>query len=281
MENSFLSASTIDHVHITVYADEGEGTLAAKIKETLNDRNYKILTPGTLENLPQAARNSALVIIDLDNVNPENRNVAQSLRSDRLVAADIIGISQNDEDTELSPKLYLKGYDLFFSWDQLSSAEIKKLLAKRLAIGSHHLSQLLIEEEYRRFSDALSSAPASVMVFDQDKRLVFVSEHYFRAYPKSASRLSRGLSVFDAFEMMAKEEDLDTSSDLYQTLKNFWYNLDGKLEFTLDSGISYRLKAVPLPNQRGTILTAINISGYVAQKRRLQEVQAELAQNKA
>ena len=96
-------------------------------------------------------------------------------------------------------------------------------------------------------------------MFDTDKRAVFVSDHYFRAYPRIAPRLIRGLRVYDAFEMMAKEENMDEDDARYARLRHFWHNMSGNVEFTLDDGKSYRLKAVDLPNKRGTVITGQRI----------------------
>ena len=114
------------------------------------------------------------------------------------------------------------------------------------------------------------------MVFDEEKRIVFVSDHYFRVYPKSAPRLIRGMNVFDAFDMMSKEEEIEIGGPLFLRLKAFWHHLDGEIEFTLDNGVSYRLTAVRLPNQSGTIVTGQNISPYVRQREKLEEALKEI-----
>ncbi|MEM7651441.1 MAG: hypothetical protein AAF204_05100, partial [Pseudomonadota bacterium] len=193
---------------------------------------------------------------------------AKALKENRLIMSDVIGIVMDDDG--LDPyKMMGKGFDVCIPFDKCKNPSFKSIVKQRLIEGTKRLAHVIIEEEYRRFSDALSCAPTSVIVFDQDKRIVFVSEHYYRAYPKSALRFKRGLSVFDAFDMMSKEEALLPTDARYELVKQFWYSLSGDVEFTLDTGVSYRLKATSLPNQRGTIVTAQNITEYVRQNKEL------------
>ena len=115
-----------------------------------------------------------------------------------------------------------------------------------------------------------------MIIFDVDKRAVFISDHYFRAYPRIAGRLVRGLSVYDAFDMMAREEGLQQEDPLYEKLQRFWYNLNDSIEFRLETGVSYRLKAVQLPSRRGTVLMGQNISGYVDKRSSLEDQATKL-----
>lgn len=245
-----------------------------KFRTLLNDKDYKLIAPTDINTLLQASRNSALVIICLDGLLPESQDYALKLQEDRQVCCDIVGIKDTSEG--LNNSLYLKGYDMFFSPEDFHDNDLKKLIMRRIGIGSMRIAQMINEEEHRRFIDALSCAPASVMVFDADKRIVFVSEHYFRAYPKSAPRLCRGLSVYDAFDMMSREEGLSQDNEIFKKVKAFWHNLNGQIEFTLDTGVSYRLTAVQLSNQRGTILTAVNISDLVDHKTQLENALQEI-----
>lgn len=179
-----------------------------------------------------------------------------------MVAADLIAVA--DEAVSFTPlKIMGMGFDVCLYYKNIKEPAFKEFFKRRLARGNRRLAGLIQEEEYRRFSDALSCAPASIVVFDADKRLVFVSEHYYRAYPKSAHRLRRGLSVYEAFDMMSREEKFPDKDPRYEGLKKFWYSLEGSYEFTHDSGKTYRLKAAKLPNGRGTIVTGTNITDYI------------------
>jgi hypothetical protein len=146
-----------------------------------------------------------------------------------------------------------------------------------LSRGARRLEAQIQEEEYRRICDALSNAPASMIVFDGDKRAVFVSDHYFRAYPKIAPRLIRGLSVYDTFDMMMREEGITREDSRYLDLRNFWHNLEGSIEFVLDNGTYYRLKAVKLPNHRGTVVTGQSISDTQRKHVKMEEKSSHLS----
>lgn len=258
------------HHMLTIYNDPADQSFSEMISEILPEKDMRILLPKDESALLQAAQNSSLVIIILQNEKDYDVNLAKRLKDDRMVVADILAVMQS-EDREALFSILSKGYDGSFTISQCEDPLFKKILKRRMAQGSKRLAGFILEEEYRRFSDALSCAPTSVMVFDREKRIVFVSEHYYRAYPVSAPRLIRGISVYEAFEMMSKEEKISENDPRYDEIRSFWYNLSGDVEFTLDNGISYRLKATMLPNDRGTIVTAQNITEYVKKNDELQK----------
>lgn len=266
-----------DHHLITIYGDSEKGDLNRLIASITPEKDTRILNPSDEAALEQAAQNSSLIIISLQNEEDRQSFLAGKLKDNRMVIADIMAIILDG-----SPfnhlKVMAKGFDLCVSIEEAGELPFKAILKQKLSHGTRRLSGFILEEEYRRFSDALSSAPASVIVFDQEKRIAFVSEHYFRAYPQSAPRLIRGLSVFEAFDMMSKEEKLSAEDPRYEAVRQFWYSLSGDIEFTLDNGISYRLKAVSLPNNRGTIVTAQNITEYVKQNKELKATLEKLKQ---
>ena len=159
-------------------------------------------------------------------------------------------------------KVMGQGFDACVSKEDTHFIEFKQYLSSKISTGAMRLSGMIKEEEFRRLNDALSISPTSMIIFDADKRAVFVSDHYFRAYPKSAPRLIRGLRVYDAFDMMITEEGISTEDPRYEPIRHFWYNLAGSVEFTLDDGTTYRMKAFHLPSGRGTVVTGQNVSAY-------------------
>lgn len=265
---------TQEHHLVSIYAEEQGVDIEKKLSQILPQKATKVLMPSDAEMLVQASRNCSLTIVAVWNSTLKNaEKLAKKLSHERMIVNDIIALKMEElEADDITLQSY--GFDLTLTQADLERLETKTLLRLCIKKGSQRLRSLLLEEEYRRFSDALSCAPTSVLVFDNDKRLVFVSEHYFRSYPKSAPRLVRGLSVYDAFDMMSREEGVLPDHPLHATLREFWYGLNDDLEFTLDSGISYRLKAAPLPDQRGTIVTAQNVTEYVRQKEELKNAMA-------
>lgn len=252
-----------DHALITIYGDNDDKIIAKALHDLNLDRDTKILEPDSLETLVLAASNSALIIIGVFSDDDPNLALANMLENNLAVSADVIAFCSDSVSLPLI-SILAKGFaGCVFERDAAATSDFKPYLNAQVMRGVRRLEELIHEDEYRRLSDALSIAPVSIIIFDADKRAVFVSDHYFRAYPRIAPRLIRGLRVYDAFEMMAREEGLDQNDERYATIRQFWHNLSGTVEFTLDDGTSYRLKAMPLPQNRGTLVTGQNMTGYV------------------
>lgn len=255
-------AKKTQHALITIYGDSPNKDMAKTISVFLPERDIKILTPDCMDTLQSAAQNSVLVFIGLGSSTDTNLNLGKTLQSNPLIASDIIGFYFG-EDTPPLMQILSRGFDNYIHVNDTNGIEFKQYLGAQIIKGSRRLQRHIEEDEYKRLNDALSIAPVSLIIFDSDKKAVFVSDHYYRAYPKIAPRLIRGLRVFDAFEMMAAEEGLEPDDPRYEKIQQFWHNLSGTVEFTLADGRSYRLKAEKLSGDQGTVVTGRNITGYV------------------
>lgn len=251
-----------EHALITIYGDTSSQDISRAVTLYLPERDIRILSPTDEETLVQASQNSVVIFVGISGADDPNLRIARKLQDHRLVVADIIAFCTDSHDLT-AMQVMGHGFDGCITLEDTSLVEFKKYIAAKINKGARRLSGLIQEEEFRRLNDALSIAPISMIIFDADKRAVFVSDHYYRAYPKSAPRLIRGLRVYDAFEMMVREEGLEPNDERYEQIKQFWYNLDGKIEFTLDNGVSYRLKAIQLPSNRGTVIIGQNITEYM------------------
>lgn len=252
-----------DHALITVYGDNETGEIARAVSVYLPDRDIKLLVPDSPETLIQATKNSVLTIIGLKGPDDPNLKLARKLKENRLIVCDMIAFCLSETGASFKPiQVMGQGFDALITREDAKMVDFKMFLSAKIMLGSQRLSSLIREEEYRRLNDALSISPISMIIFDADKRAVFVSDHYFRAYSKIAPRLIRGLRVYDAFDMMIAEEGIGPDDPRYEKIRQFWYNLDGSVEFTLDDGTTYRMKAFKLPSDRGTVVTGQNISGY-------------------
>lgn len=256
-----FSPNKTQHALITIYGDNEARNVNKTISLFSPDREIKILEPTDEDMLENAAANSVLVFIGLNGPDDPALRLGRKLQDNRMVVADIMAYDLSAEGIPYMEVLG-KGFDNLIKPESTETLEFKKFLSSKIAKGIRRLEGLILEEEYRRLNDALSIVPVSMIIFDNEKRAVFVSDHYYRAYPKIAPRLIRGLRVYDAFEMMAQEEGLTSDDPRYERIRQFWLNLDGKIEFTLDDGVSYRLKAIKLPGNRGTIITGQNITNY-------------------
>ena len=268
-----------DHHLITVYADCEQGLVERLVNNAVQDKNTRVLCPTDPDALLQAAKNSSLIIICLNDAQDQNIRIARYLKEERGHVAEIIAVLREGDIKDVL-KVQANGFALCVPYEHTQSTDFEKLFRHRVREGGKRLTSILVEEEFRQFSEALSSSPVSIIVFDHEKRIVFVSEHYYRAYPKSAPRLVRGLSVYEAFEMMSDEEELlSKDPEDLEVLKRFWYSLSGDVEFTLKNHRTYHSRAVPLTGERGTIVTTQNITPYIERAEKLEKVVNRLREN--
>ena len=254
-----------EHALITIYGDSQGQDLSRALSLYLPEKDIKILTPEDSDTLFVAAQNSVLVIIGLSSHADPNLNLARMLQEDANISADVIAIYL-EEDAPRAVDVLARGFDSYLEIKDAECLEFKQYLGAQITKGARRLARIIQEDQYRRLSDALAIAPVSLVIFDKDKKAVFVSDHYFRAYPKIAPRLIRGLRVYDAFQMMAEQEGLEPEDGRYEKIQEFWFNLDGEVDFTLDDGRSYRLKAQKLSGDQGTVVTGQNVTGYIKTK---------------
>lgn len=249
-----------EHALITVYGDNKAQDMEKAISLYLPDRDIKILAPDCKETLESAAQNSVMVFIGLNSPTDPNLNLGKTLQDNPTIPSDIVAFYL-EKDPPPTIEVKARGFDSYLCLEDADCIEFKQYLAAQIAKGARRLERYIQDDQYRRLNDALSIAPVSLIIFDEDKKAVFVSDHYYRAYPKIAPRLIRGLRVYDAFAMMAEEEGLLPDDDRFERIQKFWHNLNGSVEFTLDDGRSYRLKAEILPGKQGTVVTGQNITG--------------------
>lgn len=251
-----------DHALITVYGDTLKRNIEKAVTLYQPDRDIRVLAPETPETLESAAKNSVLIFVGLRGMDDPAVALGRPLQSNQMIPGEIVAVYLGEGE---KPRMEImeRGFDGCITLEDMKHPGFKKYLSYKIGKGVRRLDGLIQEEEYARLSDALSIAPVSMIIFDNDKKAVFVSDHYFRAYPRIAPRLIRGLRVYDAFEMMAKEEGLMHDDERYENIQRFWHNLDGGVEFTLDNGMSYRLKAIPLPNNRGTVVIGQNMTNFI------------------
>lgn len=270
----------ITHALITIYGDPA-GRMEKRVAAALDNRDYKILTPGDETTLCAAAENSVITIVGVHGHQDPHLRLGRVIRESRGAAGILIALCLT-EDTMHPMAVMAQGFDACLQFEHTADPAFKSFLLQAIATGNRHLNSLIQEAEYRRVCDALSCAPASMIIFDPDKRVIFISDHYYRAYPRIAPRLIRGLSVYDAYDLMAREEGLQPDDLRYERLQKFWHNLEGSIEFTLDNGTTYRLKAAQLPSRGGTVVVGQNITDYHYREhlveRQLQETRTHLSQ---
>ena len=191
--------------------------------------------------------------------------LAQKLSNMRGVVADVVAIT---EEPEIRKRLHVmaQDFDAIYNREILELPEFRRVFLHKIKRGVRRLEARIQEDEYHTFKAFLSSSADAFIVFDNLKRIFFVSDHYRRIYPKSTEFFVRGMPVQRAFESVAREMNLNPSDARYDAVKDFWIGMRGTYEFTLDNGKVLRMVATALPEGQGTIISTTDITIYKQQE---------------
>lgn len=261
--------------YIAIFGDNERQDATKAVWSVLSSHELKLASVSTLEELEKIAPDAVLILIITQGPEDKNNVLAQRFLRDPRVVADVVAINE-EPDAEKRIKILAAGYDSIFSLDLLEYPDFKDVLLSRVEKGFISLENRIQQEEYRRFKAALSASPDAFIVFDENDRLFFVSEHYRKAYPLSGQRLVRGTSVIDAFEMCSAEQGVTSGDPRYPGLRRFWEAMDGETEFETGDGRIWHIKARKLPDGQGTIVTTTDITRYRSQQRELEHKSAAL-----
>ncbi|MEM6781899.1 MAG: HAMP domain-containing sensor histidine kinase [Pseudomonadota bacterium] len=174
-------------------------------------------------------------------------------------------VSQSGEDFDRIG-LLSEGFDYVVHGKDIENEHFNKLLNLVISEQKSLQKQQDKREERRYFRDALSVSPDALIIFDENKKIIYASEHYSRVYKSFNDALVEGLHVEEAFALMSQEQDVMPGDPQYQIARDFWYNLDGTSEIALKNGQTLRLTARQLPDSRGTAVTTTNITEYKEQQ---------------
>jgi signal transduction histidine kinase len=261
---------------LIVYGDNKERRIARAIWSLLAGQDVEIVNISALSELQSNAEQALLVLIFIKDKEDENCRLAEMLGQNPDVVADVIALT---EDMSKKERLAIitRGFDATFNMDFLENQDFKKVLQNKIEKIRVRQENLTQEKEYRRFRGALDASADASIVFDEKRKIFFVSEHYRRAYPKSADKIVRGMDVEDAFHILSSEEMASESDPRYETMKNFWFALgDDQVEFTLNDGRTWNIKSSKLPDNQGTIVTTTDITKYRRQQKMLEKKSQEL-----
>lgn len=190
---------------------------------------------------------------------------------------DIIGIDRT-ADTGRRARLLPAGFDSVFNLEMIESPDFKGILQRSLGKARIRQTNSIMQEEYRRFRAALTASPDAFIVLDSDRRIFFVSEHYKRAYPALAQKLVRGLPVMEAFEIARIEQGVTDDDPRYPAMKAFWETLHGEVDFPMENGRTWRIKAAPLADSQGIIITTMDMTEILRQKREIEGKSRQVAE---
>jgi len=260
---------------ITIFGDDKERRLTKLIWSFIPGYDVRVSTPQTKEELQQEVYNSAIVFVIVNNDLDENVKIAEDLSQMKGVVADIVAITA-EQDIRKRLHILSAKFDAIFNLDIFDTQEFQKIFLHKLKKGIMRLNSRLQEDEYETFLGFLSVSADAFIVFDKQKRIFYVSQHYIELYPESAHLFVKGTPVQKVFEAVTGEMHVKPDNSQYKEAFEFWTKLSGQTEFKLDNGTHYRLTAVALPAGQGTILSTTNITSYKNQEETLAEKQVEL-----
>jgi signal transduction histidine kinase len=261
---------------VTIYGDAGEGKELAKIIWGLiAGQDVQLLTPESEDDLLATAYNSALIFIKINAPDDPKIGLADKLSNMDGVVADVVAIT---EEPEIRARLHVmsQSFDMIFNREILDLPEFHRVLIHKIRRGVRRLEARIQEDEYKSFKAFLSASADAFIVFDNQKRIFFVSDYYHRVFQDSIQFFSRGIPVQRAFEAIAREMKLDPSDMRYDEIKDFWIRMRGTYEFSHNNGRIYRMVATPLPDNQGTIISTTDVTVYKHQEEKLAKQQADL-----
>ena len=254
---------------VLIFGDGEEKALTKAVWSILSPHNLPLVTVESHEELLDLAAESVLIFIFSQGLNDKNNEIPRILMANRRVVADVVAITDN-ADFEERLEILGKSYDGLFNIDVIEEPYCQQIVRDRLNKAFIRLENRNRQEEYKRFEAAMAASPDAFIIFDENNRLFFVSEHYKKAYPQSGARLVRGLDVMEAFEMCRTEVGVTDQDPRYALMHAFWSRLDGEAEF-YDNGRTSHIVARPLPDGQGTIVTTTDITRYITQQQELEE----------
>lgn len=279
-QNRFISPVNlrkIDVPVITIYGDDAERSLTKLIWIYIPGYDVRVSNPETEDELHKEAYGSAVVFIVVKDQLDKNVKLAEVLSQTKGVVADIIAITP-EQDIRQRLHILSAKFDAIYNLSILDSEEFRKIFLHKLKKGIMRLNARLQEDEYETFLGFLSVSADAFIVFDSQRRIFYVSQHYLTLYPASAEYFIRGTPVQKVFEAITAEMDVDENSESYLETRAFWERLSGQHELMLDNGTHLRMTAVELPNGQGTIVSTTDVTTYKNQENALAEKQMLLEQ---
>ncbi len=260
---------------VIIYGDNNERELAKSLWSFVGGADVRFLTPGTREELLSEASGSALIFINVPDIDDDKVKLAKILSGRQDVVADVIAITA-EQDIRKRLQIMSQEFDGIYNREILELSEFQSVFKYKLTKGIRRVQARIQEDEYKVFQGFLSASADAFIVFDNSKRIFFVSDHYLNVYPKSADFFIRGMPVQKAFEAVAKEMGIRPDDPRYQVIKDFWIGQKGQHEFTLDNGRVLRMTAADLPENRGTIISTTDITQLTLQKAELNQKRREI-----
>lgn len=246
---------------ITIYGDTDGKVLAKTLWSSLAGWEIRLLTPDDEDNFHRESYKSALVFVVITSESDSKILISRIISDDADVVADVIAITHTEDPAE-QLRIQAMGFDHVLPWSKLETEDFRDIFYHKLRKGIVRLNARIKEQEYQSFQAYLSASADAFVVFDQERKIFFISQLFKNIYPRSSDKLIRGVPVQRVFEAIADEMGISQIDSRYDEMKQFWLRLDGQQEVALDSGATVRLTAVPMPDGQGTIVSMTDITDY-------------------
>jgi signal transduction histidine kinase len=262
---------------LVIHGDNADKKLTKVVWSLLSGQDIKIIGTSAPEELRAVAHEAVLIIVNITGGDDPACALAEELTGNPDIIGPLAAFTADDS-AQTRLRLFASGFDNIFNAEFIDYPDFRKVLLGRIQKGRRRLSDRIQQEEYALFRAALAASPDAFIVFDDARKLFFVSEHYLRAYQDKAHLLVRGLDVMEAFDILSEITGVTKEDPRYMRLRYFWEKLDGTEEFTLDERRTWRMCATRLAGGKGgTIVTTTDITNYAVQQRELEEKSSELS----
>lgn len=268
-------AKNINKPYVVVFGDKEQGVTKV-IWSLLSSHELQLANVSDIDELDEMASGAVLILIAIQGLDDKNTEIALKLAHNPRVVADVIAVTE-DAGVDERLKILAMGFDAIFNLDFMDYPDFKTILLNRVEKGFISLENRIQQEEYRRFKASLAASPDAFIVFDENNKLFFVSEHYKKAYPLTGHRLVRGMDVMDAFVMCSEEQGVTEADPRFKGMQSFWSSMDGEVEFQNEERI-WHIKAKKLPDGQGTIVTTTDITRYKNEQHQLEEKSENLSE---
>jgi signal transduction histidine kinase len=265
---------------IVVFGDGPDRAVTKALWSAVGSGDVKVKNIDSEEDFVRETAQALLSVVVIDPAG-QRQNLGPYIADRQDALGDVVAIAP-DADTGRRIALLASGFDSAFNMEMVAAPDFRKIIGRKLARARRTQTSRILQEEYIRFREALKASPDAFIIFDHDKRIFFVSEHYKRAYPNIADKLVRGLHVEDAFELARIEQGVNDGDPRFEQMKNFWFSLQGQVEFRMKIGHEFRfwrVRAAPLGEGMGTIVTTTDITDIILQKREIEEKSRQLAES--
>lgn len=262
---------------VIVYGDNENLNIKQLVWALLSGRDFLLVTPANEAELKEHMTQAALVILHINGPEDPLAELADEMTNDPQFVGTILGIGIS---LDVKDRLILlsHGFESAFNYEMMEDPLFRAALIRKFDKAVTRIDNRTKHEEYERFKGAIAASPDAFIIFDENNKLFFASDHYIRAYPINGDKIYKGMDVLEAFELLAQEQNVDETAAEYEYMKIFWETLEGQIEFQLHTGHTWRITARQLPGDLGSIVTTTDISMYRKQQIELTQKQQDVEQ---